>query len=281
MDPIERYEFDRLGYLVIRNLLTAEEVDVLARASVRLHEHARAHVDLPPRRLGPGGLFDYHQNLELGYHAIGGCGDGETLMVEDFFNAEPTFDRLVNHAATMDYVRDAIDGPIRINNSELRLRYPGNSTSAHMGGPVHHKYRYAAQGGRIDAMMVRMVYFLHDVTSEQGAFSVVPGTHKSAFAPPYNCDVDDEPGMIGLEVTAGDAIFFTENLRHGGLTNRSDQVRMTLHVGFGPAWMPAQNLATMDQPQHVLPATLARYDEAQATLMVGAGGRVGQLTAQR
>ena len=27
-------------------------------------------------------------------------------------------------------------------------------------------------------MMVRMVYFVHDVSNEEGAFCVVPGTHK-------------------------------------------------------------------------------------------------------
>ena len=48
---------------------------------------------------------------------------------------------------------------------------------------------------------------------------------------------DEEPGMVGLPVRAGDAVLFTENLRHGGLTNRSEQPRKTLHVGYGPVWM--------------------------------------------
>jgi ectoine hydroxylase-related dioxygenase (phytanoyl-CoA dioxygenase family) len=74
--------------------------------------------------------------------------------------------------------------------------------------------------------------------------------------------------MIGLEARAGDAILFTENLRHGGLTNRSQQTRKTLHIGYGPEWMMSQNIATMDEPQYILPETLARYDAEQKRLFV-------------
>jgi len=72
--------------------------------------------------------------------------------------------------------------------------------------------------------------------------------------------------MIALEVQAGDAILFTENLRHGGLKNQSGRTRKTVHVGYGPAWMMSQNIATMDEPQFILPRTLARYTEAQRAL---------------
>jgi ectoine hydroxylase-related dioxygenase (phytanoyl-CoA dioxygenase family) len=72
--------------------------------------------------------------------------------------------------------------------------------------------------------------------------------------------------MIGLEVKAGDAILFTENLRHGGLTNRSDQVRKTLHVGYGPAWMMSQNISTMDEVPYLKPETWHRYDQGQRDL---------------
>ncbi len=53
--------------------------------------------------------------------------------------------------------------------------------------------------------------------------------------------------MTPVEVKAGDAILFTENLRHGGVPNLSGQVRKTLHVGYGPFWLKSQNIATIDQ----------------------------------
>ncbi len=267
MNDVEKYEFDRLGYLVIKQMLSAEQVASLASAVDALEAHALRHIQEPPRKQSLWGA-NYHHNVKRGYHAQGSDRQGETLMIEDFFNADPAFDLLVNHAGTMDYIREIVQGPIRINNSEIRIRYPGNATGMHMGGPIDHKYRYSFNGRGIDCMMVRMVYFLHDVSNEQGAFCLVPGTHKSNYASPYNVSPDAEPGIIGLEVEAGDVILFTENLRHGGLTNRSQQTRKTLHVGYGPAWMMSQNIATMDEAQYILPETLSRYDTAQQKLFV-------------
>jgi hypothetical protein len=267
MNPIEKYEFDRQGYLVIPGMLTPEEVASLSAAMDRLEEHALAHVHQPPRRVCLWG-HNVHYNPEKNYYAHGSGERGSTLIVEDFFNTDPTFDFLVNHAKTMEYIHGIVQGPVRINNSELRVRYSGNATGLHMGGPINHKYRYSFNGSGIDCMMVRMIYFVQDVDNHQGAFSVIPGTHKTNYPSPYRCAPDDEPGLIGLPVKTGDAILFTENLRHGGLTNRSEQVRKTLHVGYGPVWMMSQNMATMDEPQNISPEALARYDEEQKKLFV-------------
>jgi hypothetical protein len=267
MNDIEKYEFDRQGFLVLPQFLTPEEIARLAAAIDALEDHALRHVNLPPRKKALWGP-EYHFNAERGYYAWGSNRQGETLMVEDFFNADPAFDFLVNHEPTMRHIRDIVQGPIRINNSELRIRYQGNATGTHMGGPLDHKYRYGFNQRGIDCMMVRMIYFVQDVSNEEGAFCVVPGTHKSNYPSPYHCPPEEEPGMIGLEVKAGDAILFTENLRHGGLPNRSPRPRKTLHVGYGPVWMMSQNIATMDEMQFITPETLARYDAAQRSLFL-------------
>lgn len=271
MNTIEAYEFDRQGFLIIKQMLTPEEVAGLAAAIDRLEAYALEYVDRPPTKRSLWGL-DYHAAAE-GFFVHGSNAYGETMMVEDFFNGDPAFDRLVDHEKTMAYIGAIVQGPIRINNSEIRIRYPGNATGVHMGGPIDHKYRYAFNGKGIDCMMVRMVYFVQNVTNAQGAFCAVPGTHKSNYASPYRCGPDDEPGMVGLEVEAGDAILFTENLRHGGFTNRSEQVRKTLHVGYGPAWMMSQNISTMDEPQNITAETLARYTDRQKSLFVLDGYR--------
>jgi hypothetical protein len=266
MNEIETYEFDRVGYLVIPNMLNAEQVNQLATAIDTLEEHAVAHVDQPPRKISAWGP-EYHHNQEKAYYVRGKREHGSTLIIEDFFNADSTFDMLVNHPRTMEYVQSIIQERPTINNSEIRIRYPGNQSRTHLGGPVSDKYRYRFNDGKIYCMMVRMIYFVHDVGAEDGPFCVIPATHKSNMNSPYGTtDADVEPGMIGLEVKAGDAIFFTENLRHGGLTIRSDNTRKTLHIGYGPYWMKSQNIATMDEEQYILPQTFARYDEEQQAL---------------
>jgi len=61
----------------------------------------------------------------------GSSAHGQTVIIEDFFNADPAFDLLVNHPRTMEYIRSIVQGPVRINNSEIRLRFPGNATGTH------------------------------------------------------------------------------------------------------------------------------------------------------
>ncbi|MEM7028522.1 MAG: phytanoyl-CoA dioxygenase family protein [Chloroflexota bacterium] len=267
MNNLEQYEFDRTGYLVIPNLLSPDAVAQLAVAVDRLEAHAQEHRDLPPRITAPWG-HDYHQNEECGYHVQASDRQGGlTLIIEDFFNFDPVFDQLVNEPKTMAYIRTIIQERPTINNSELRVRYTGNFSGTHLGGPQSPKYRYTFNQQGIDCMMVRMVYFVHDVSVEEGAFCVVPGTHKSNYASPYgNVIPEEEPGMIPLPVKAGDAILFTENLRHGGFANHSDQTRKTLHVGYGPYWMKSQNIATMELDPYILSETMARYDDEQREL---------------
>lgn len=265
MTEIEQYEFDRQGYIVIKDMLTHQEVESLRLAVDVLEEHALEYVDKPPRLVSAWG-HEYHANKEKGYHVQGAKEEGKTLIIEDFWNADSVFDVLLDHPKTMDYVQAVVRSRPTINNSEIRIRYKGNASSSHGGmRPDNSKYRYTFND-RIDCMMVRMVYFIHDVTNEQGAFCVVPGTHKGNLKCPYEGDPDVEPGMVGLEVNTGDAIFFTEHLRHGGLTNRSDQVRKTIHVGYGPYWMMSQNIATMDEPQFVTDETMVRYTPEQRGL---------------
>jgi len=231
-----------------------------------LEEHAAPRVHLPPRKAFPWGNGDAHRNPERGYHVHGSQAEGSTIVVDDFWNFSPEFDVLLNHGKTMSYIHAIVQSRPTINNSEVRIRYPQNATGSHMGGPIDHKYRYSFMHGKIDCMMVRMIYFLHDVNGDQGPFCVVPATHKTNFKPPYGHNPDQEPGMIGLEVKAGDAILFTENLRHGGLTNRSRQTRKTLHVGYGPNWMMSQNIATMDERNYLTAETRARLTPEQLAL---------------
>ena len=97
-----------------------------------------------------------------------------------------------------------------INNSEIRLRYPGNRSGSHQPGgqatgPPTGKYQYQMSNGGIDCKMVRtdrlktlragcrppppalpdparpslkvrMIYFVADVTDADGSFCVVPGS---------------------------------------------------------------------------------------------------------
>ena len=118
MNEIETFEFDRQGYIVIEKLLNETQVAALAEAVDELEEHALAHVTQPPRKQSGWGA-NYHANPERGYHANGERAEGKTLMVEDFWNANPAFDVLLDHPPTMDYIHGIVKQRPTINNSEI------------------------------------------------------------------------------------------------------------------------------------------------------------------
>ena len=77
MNEIERYEFDRVGYLTVPDILTDEQVRSLAAAIDAVEEEAVARAAAAPRRKSPTGLLEYHHNAEKGYYVTGDEGARE------------------------------------------------------------------------------------------------------------------------------------------------------------------------------------------------------------
>lgn len=283
MNDTERFLFDCQGFIHIPAFLAASEVSALLETSKQLEQHALACEHSSPRFRAIIN-FEYWQSLEFGYFAT--YADTEpgsrTLVIDDFWLFSDGFDMLVGHEPTMRYVRRLITntsyrhtGPegIMINNAELRMRYKGNSSPAHMGYPRNTNRRFSYHvdiGGNCSASMIRMVYFLHDVDVHQGPICFIPGSHKTCFEPPVppGALAEDEPGMIPVPVKAGDAVLFTEACRHGGLVNRSEQTRYTLHVGYGPDFLSSHNLSSQDAPMNVTKPFLDRLSPERRSLLV-------------
>jgi len=80
MNEIEKYEFDRLGYLVIKAMLTPDQVAALRATIDELEEHALARIQAPPRKKSPWGQ-EYHADDERHYHVWGERTQGKTLII--------------------------------------------------------------------------------------------------------------------------------------------------------------------------------------------------------
>ena len=287
MNQTEKFLFDCHGFIHIPEFLAKDEIAALQGACLRLEKHALACEDRAPRFLAPACGFDFWQGEEFGYFATRANTepDSGALLIDDFWLFPAAFDMLVGHEPTLVYARELIrnksyrtTGPdgILINNAELRIRYPGNSTPAHMGYPRNSSRRFnyhVGVDGECSAGMIRMVYFLHDVAIEQGPICFIPGSHKSCFEVPVEpgMRVEDEPGMVPVPVRAGDAVLFTEACRHGGFANRSEQTRYTLHVGYAPDLISSHNLSSQDGPMNVTDVLLGRLRPEQRALLVRPG----------
>ncbi len=280
MDDRERYHFDLNGFLHVKGILSPQEVEQVLEAMEALEDRFVSSVNAHPRYHSLQFKMDYHYDPELGtstYEANHG-GGGPQYIVDDFLNADPAFDLFVGHPKTMAYVRELTESPFKIMSSELRYRHRGNITGSHMGGPIDRRNRYTfvtdptpnLDGKTLrhfDLLAVRVLYALHDVPIENGPLCVVPGSHKSNFRSPYGNDPVQEPGMVPLPMEAGDALFFTENLRHGGYPNVSERVRKTVHICFTPAWVGSQSPAHWNGDVFVTPDAWSRYTDEQRALL--------------
>lgn len=276
MDKFERYHFDLNGYLHVKGVLSAEEVARALEAANAMEKRVVSSVHEEPKYASLHYKTDYHFDEEMGtssYEANHG-GGGSQYVVDDFLNADPAFDFFVGHVRTLDYVRELAESPLKIASSELRYRHRGNITGTHMGGPIDSRNRYTFVadptpgrgenvGRDFDLLLVRVLYALHDLPVENGPLCVVPGSHKSNYRSPYGADPMQEPGMVPLPMAAGDALFFTENLRHGGYPNVMDRVRKTVHICFAPGWVGSQSPAHWNGGVFVTPEAWERYSEVQ------------------
>lgn len=280
MNDTEKYQFDLNGYLLVRGILDPAHVHSCLAAANALRDHMAANIDSEPQYRCYFNL-DYRFDEKYQCHSYKNQAGGMQYVIDDFLNASSAFDVLVNHEPTMRYVRELCPGPYRILSSELRCRYKSNTTPAHMGGPMDTRNKYEFAGRPLmdleaqkpvhrdfNLNIVRVLYALHDVPVEQGPLCVVPGSHKANFYSPFDrMDPTAEPGMIPLPMAAGDAIFFTENTRHGGFPNLLDVPRTTLHLAIGPRWVASQSPLHWDDQIYVSSDAWSRYSEIQRAIM--------------
>jgi hypothetical protein len=280
MNDVEQYLFDLYGYIHIPQMFDPEETKRLYEAAQALVADAESCRNRTPHSAIPRFHVDCWQNPEYGYFALADLRTDQLYIIDDFWLYPDAFDGLIGHERTMTYIRRIIQGSVGLNNSQMLVRPTGHVSGSHQGFPGGHspKYRYQVVNGRIDCMMSRIVYFLHDVPLEQGPMCFVPGSHRGVFPMPSpGVSLEEEPGMIPVPVRAGDAILFTEACRHGGYMNRMSRTRLTLHVGYGPAFMPSQNIATMDEEPYVTEALLSRLRPEQQALLLRPDRRVGRI----
>ncbi len=80
-----------------------------------------------------------------------------------------------------------ISVPIRIDALHLLSRCPGRATVFHHGYSELLSYsEFACNRSRFECVSVKVGYALTDVDVHEGAFAVIPGSHKGNYASPGN-----------------------------------------------------------------------------------------------
>ena len=109
--------------------------------------------------------------------------------------------------------------------------------------------------------LVRVLYYLDDLTPEKAPFKVIPHSHLSLHVDgnPYN-RYESHPEETMITCKAGTAVIINQSVFHGNYPNRSRNERRMLAIAYRPAWAgpvyevedwPPEKVAKL--PDHVRP----------------------------
>lgn len=111
-------------------------------------------------------------------------------------------------------------------------------------------------------ILVRVLFYLDDLTLEKSPFRVVPHSHLSLHkdANPYS-RYDEHPNQEIITCKAGTVVVINQKIFHGSLPNSSDKSRALLAFAYRPAW--ASPISKIDEwPKDKfqnIPAHLKKY----------------------
>ena len=241
MNEHDAYFFDVNGFLVVRGILSGDQVAALNEAidnnrdNVRLREGEQLLSRNSPVLAGSHGRGD-----------IGGILNWPQPWCQPFRD-------LLSHPPALRYMLDLIGNGFRYANANGITMTAGAEGCVLHGGdvvrPNTHLFRF--RNGRFWNSLVGVCYQLTDIGPGDGGFVCIPGSHKSNLDPP--ADVVSMEYDLGcyhhIEAKAGDALVFTEALTHGTLPWKGDHERRTLLYRYGAGgWSSGKG--TLDPKQY-------------------------------
>jgi hypothetical protein len=265
----ERYLFDVRGYIVVRSVLSATDIDEL-RDEIRAAGIEEA--------LGGGGYLhvgfphDYYDTAnrtgELGYRYA--CGS----FILDW---GAKIRSLVAHPRLLPYLSALVGPEFRLDHAYgVFSRGRTDSHALHNGGtPFDPTQMYLCREGRLYNSMVAVQFALSGVTSGDGGFCCIPGSHKANFPLPMAlASLDDQDGdgraaVCQVALGPGDALIFTEALTHGALGWNGAGDRMALLFKYTHGAMQWERKSPFVSPGHP-------WNPVEQMVLTGpyAGGRV-------
>jgi ectoine hydroxylase-related dioxygenase (phytanoyl-CoA dioxygenase family) len=143
---------------------------------------------------------------------------------------------LIGLPAMVDFLTDLMGPEIVFTRGFFQRTLPGSpGISLHTDGQPHGSNLFGYEGSC--PRLLRVLYYLDDLTVERAPFRLVPRSHLSfhAEASPY-VRYHSHPEEITLVVPAGSAVLVPSMLLHGSHPNRDTQPRELLQFGYRPAW---------------------------------------------
>lgn len=236
MTEDERYLFDLNGFLIVRGVLSPEEV---AAANAAIDRHAQEMVersddDLRNARQGTRFFGQGPGRMDLGRCLEWGKEDSEVFRS---ILAHPRLVPIFHGILGKGYRMDHLPMVLAQNAGSEGFSLHGGTVDCNSGRYNPHLAYHCHHDGTIRSALLGCNVILRDHNPGDGGFCVVPGSHKSNFKMPKGM-VDGEryeEFILQPASKAGDVILFSEGTVHGAKAWTSAEQRRTALFRFAPA----------------------------------------------
>ncbi|MDP6507298.1 MAG: phytanoyl-CoA dioxygenase family protein [Planctomycetota bacterium] len=143
---------------------------------------------------------------------------------------------LVGYPPMIDFLTDLMGPEIVFTRGFFQRSLTGcPGISMHTDGQPHGSDLFGYEGSC--PRLVRVLYYLDELTPDRAPFRLIPRTHLSfhAEASAY-VRYKSHPEEISVVVPAGSAVVVPAILLHGSHANRDSVPRALVQLGFRPAW---------------------------------------------
>jgi len=247
LTPSQLWHFDTFGYVVLRNVIPAGEI-----------EAANAAIDAHPQDFRRRGGVTALATRE----AFRDGGDGRLDCGRMFEWKAPhcdPFRRFLCHPGVVPAVTDLVGPGFRLDHAPLCFihRKGGEGHDLHGGackadGTWYHELAYEYKKGPYCRLLSASVALTSTTSPEDGGFIIVPGSHKSNLPTPdsmEDCQGEWAEVMHRPVINTGDVLLFTEAATHGTEPWTREQERRVVLYRFAPATC-AYGRAYLDRPEY-------------------------------
>lgn len=196
-------ELDDLGYLVLPDAIPDDLLDKLNRRIDQLFAQ-EAEVAGAEFKQEPG-----------------------ARRLANLVNKGQVFQRAISHPPVLRYVEHVL-ADFKLSSLNVRSVQPLGTIRQ----PLHADM--AAIPDQRGFWVCNTLWMLQDITPENGALRVVPGTHRSGQLPQDAIEdpIAAHPDQTLVIGAAGTVVVFNAHLWHGGMENRSSTPRRAMHAFY-------------------------------------------------
>ena len=215
------------GYVVLPNLLSPEHIGRIKKETAELETFG---VD-----------YSVHQRACQDVQFRGGA-----------------ITELIAHPPTLQFLRTLFGDQVIMMTYDYARSEPGHpGISLHCDGQPWGSEIFGY--GQSCPRLVRVLYYLDELTREVSPFKVVPRSHLSFHheGNPY-LRYKEHPEQVMVTCEAGSAVLISQNVFHGNYPNIGGYSRELLGIAYRPAWAgPAGEVEPWDSDQLAkVPATV-------------------------